>query len=54
MSIKTDYSGISFQNPAQKPWIDEGLVLGIAENHHFSDEAYDWLLTKYEALLTAL
>ena len=47
-------SGISFQNPAQKPWIDEGLVLGLAENRHFSDEAYDWLLTKYEALLMAL
>ncbi len=47
-------SGISFQNPAHKPWIDEGLVLGIAENRHFSDEAYDWLLTKYEALLMAL
>lgn len=47
-------SGISFHNPAHKPWIDEGLVLGIAENRHFSDAAYDWLLTKYEALLMAL
>jgi hypothetical protein len=47
-------SGISFQNPAHKPWIDEGLVLGIGENRHFSDEAYDWLLTKYEALLMSL
>ena len=47
-------SGISFQNPAHKPWIDEGLVLGIKENRHFSDEAYDWLLPKYEALLMGL
>ena len=47
-------SGISFQNPAHKPWIDEGLVLGIGENRHFSDEAYDWLLPKYEALLMSL
>lgn len=47
-------SGISFQNPAQLPWIDEGLTLGIKENHHFSDEAYDWLLPKYEMLLAGL
>lgn len=47
-------SGISFRNPAQLPWIDEGLVLGIGENHHFSAEAYDWLLNKYEKLLEAL
>lgn len=47
-------SGISFQNPAQLPWVDEGLVLGLPENHHFSDEAYDWLLPKYEALLMGL
>lgn len=47
-------SGISFQNPAQLAWIDEGLSLGLAENHHFSEEAYRWLLPKYEALLEAL
>lgn len=47
-------SGISFQNPAQLPWIDEGLTLGINENHHFSDEAYDWLLPKYAMLLAGL
>lgn len=47
-------SGISFMNPAHLPWIDEGLILGIPENHHFSDEAYDWLLPKYEALLMSL
>jgi hypothetical protein len=35
-------------------WVDEGLVLGINENRHFSDEAYDFLLTKYEALLMSL
>jgi len=47
-------SGISFQNPGQLAWMDEGLILGIGENHHFSDEAYDWLLPKYEAILEAL
>ena len=47
-------SGISFRNPAQLAWADEGVVLGLAPNHHFSDEAYDYLLTKYEALLEGL
>ena len=47
-------SGISFRNPAQVKWIDEGLSLGLPENHHFSDAAYDWLLPKYEALLESL
>lgn len=47
-------SGISFHNPAQLAWADEGVVLGIGENHHFSDEAYDWLLVKYEALLESI
>lgn len=47
-------SGISFQNPAQLAWIDEGIALGLAPNHHFSDETYDWLLPKYEALLESL
>ena len=46
--------GLSFQNPAQLAWIDEGLALGIERNHHFSSEAYDWLLNKYEKLLEAL
>lgn len=46
--------GLSFQNPAQLPWLDEGLVLGLPENHHFSKEAYEWLLPRYEALLKAL
>ncbi len=46
--------GISFRNPAHLRWIDEGLSLGLPENHHFSDAAYDWLLLKYEALLQSL
>ena len=46
--------GLSFQNPAQLAWIDEGLALGIERNHHFSSEAYDWLLNKNEKLLEAL
>lgn len=47
-------SGISFQNPNQLAWIDEGLALGRPENHHFTGEAYDWLLPKYAALLAGL
>lgn len=47
-------SGISFQNPAQLPWIDEGLSLGLAANHHFSEDAYRWLLPRYEAVLQSL
>lgn len=47
-------SGISFQNPAQLQWMDEGLELGIGENHHFSHEGYEWLTNKYEHLLEAL
>ena len=47
-------SGISFQNPVQLAWIDEGVVRGDAPNHHFSSEAYAWLMTRYEALLSAL
>lgn len=47
-------AGISFQNPNQLAWADEGIVLGMPENHHFSEEAYDWLLPKYAALLAAL
>lgn len=48
------YSGISFRNKSQLSWADEGLSLGEKENHHFSDEAYDWLLPRYEALLMGL
>lgn len=46
--------GISFHNPAQLVWIDEGVVRGEASNRHFSAEAYAWLTPKYEALLAAL
>ena len=45
---------LSFHNPHQLAWADEGVVLGLPENHHFSEEAYDWLLPKYAALLAAL
>lgn len=47
-------SGISFQNPAHVAWADEGVALGLPENHHFSKEAYEWLLPKYEMLLAGL
>ena len=46
--------GLSFQNPAQLAWIDEGLSLGLGENRHFSEEAYRWLLPRYEAVLEGL
>lgn len=46
--------GLSFRNPAQAAWMDEGLSLGLPENHHFSEEAYRWLLPRYEALLESL
>lgn len=48
------HAGFSFHNPAQCAWIDEGCVLEGKSNRHFSDEGYDFLLTKYEALLEAL
>lgn len=47
-------SGFSFYNPAQCAWIDEGMVLEGKSNRHFSDEGYDFLLTRYEALLESL
>ena len=46
--------GLSFQNPAQLAWIVEGLSLGLGENRHFSEEAYRWLLPRYEAVLEGL
>jgi len=47
-------AGISFYNKDLLFWIDEGLALGLPENHHFTNEAYDWLLNKYENLIKAL
>ena len=47
-------SGISFQTPSHLAWIDEGVQLGIGPNRHFTKEAYEWLLPKYEALLRSL
>ncbi len=47
-------SGICFLNKAQVQWIDEGIFLGIGENHHFTEKAYEWLLPKYRALLESL
>ncbi len=46
--------GISFQNPAHAEWMDEGIVRGDGPNRHFSKEAYEWLMVKYEALLENL
>lgn len=47
-------SGVSFRDPETLKWLDEGIVLGIGENHHFSDEAYDLLLEKYDPILESL
>ena len=47
-------AGFSFYNPAQCEWIDEGCVLDGKSNRHFSPEGYDFLLTRYEALLESL
>ena len=47
-------AGFSFYNPAQCEWLDEGCVLEGKSNRHFSDEGYNFLLTRYEALLEAL
>ena len=46
--------GLSFRNPAQSEWIDEGISLSIGRNCHFTKEAYEWLLPKYKALLESL
>lgn len=48
------HCGLSFFHPAQLAWIDEGISLGKDVNHHFSDEAYTWLMNRYEALLASL
>ncbi len=47
-------AGISFYHKEQLFWVDEGIAFGLPENHHFTSEAYDWLLNKYESLLRAL
>lgn len=46
--------GISFTNEAQLSWIDEGVWMGIEPNRHFSDEAYNYLMERYEPILMAL
>ena len=46
--------GISFQNPAHRAWMDEGIARGGDSNRHFSAEAYEWLSYKYEAILEQL
>lgn len=48
------FTPTSTQNPAQLAWIDEGLSLGLAANHHFSEKAYRCPLPKYEAALESL
>lgn len=47
-------SGISFSNKAHLVWMDEGVVRGEESNRHFSAEAYEWLMPRYEHALAAL
>lgn len=47
-------AGISFYIPAHLAWIDEGIALGEGSNRHFSDEAYTWLMDRYEKVLESL
>ncbi|MBR3894008.1 MAG: SGNH/GDSL hydrolase family protein [Clostridia bacterium] len=47
-------AGISFYIPAHRAWMDEGISLGGGMNAHFSDEAYTWLMDRYEKLLELL
>lgn len=47
-------SGINFFNPVTNVWQDEGLVVNGTANFHISDEAYTWLLPKYESVLRSL
>ena len=46
--------GISFQHPAHLAWMDEGMVKNGTPNRHFSDEAYTWMMNRYEAVLKML
>ena len=46
--------GISFYHPAHSAWMDEGMVLEGKPNRHFSDEAYTWMVDRYEAVLKML
>lgn len=46
--------GISFYHKAHLAWMDEGMVLDGKPNRHFSDEAYTWMLDRYEAVLKSL
>jgi hypothetical protein len=47
-------SGINFQNPITANWQDEGITIDGNANVHLSDEAYTWLLPKYEQALSGL
>ncbi len=49
------FSGLSFQNLAQRPWIDEAMAKGAEKpNYHFSPEAYRWLLNRYASIIKSL
>lgn len=46
--------GICFYHKAHNEWMDEGMVLEGKSNRHFSDEAYTWMMDRYEAVLKSL
>jgi hypothetical protein len=47
-------SGLNFFNPVTNVWQDEGIVTSGSANYHISDEAYTWLLAKYEQAMRSL
>lgn len=47
-------SGLNFADANVSAWADEGMALNGTANKHISAEGYEWLLPRYEALLTEL
>lgn len=47
-------SGIYFQDSNLVQWQDEGISIGLNENHHLSSEAYKWIENRYETILAQL
>jgi hypothetical protein len=47
-------SGLNFFNSVTNVWQDEGIVVNGSANYHISDEAYTWLLPKYEQAMRSL
>lgn len=47
-------SGIYFQDSNLVQWQDEGISIGLNENHHLSSEAYKYIENRYETILAQL